>query len=303
MENERFIAELEAFAEHLRSIDRSRKTWEGYLRDLQNFADWFVHSNGEAPRAELITPADLREYRQYLQVQKRLAAASINRKLSALKAFLAWASESGRIKANPAEGVRLIGKQKLAPKWLEKREAYLVEREAERAVQVARSEAARFLAVRDRAILVLLLNTGLRISELVALQVQDIQLSERKGSLVVRLGKGEKQRIVPLNETARRALREWLEIRGQDQGYCFLDRRGEAMTPSGVHRRLAELGKRVGVEVHAHLLRHTFAKRLVDSGVGLEKVGALLGHSDLNTTRVYITPGERDLERAVEGLD
>jgi site-specific recombinase XerD len=78
---------------------------------------------------------------------------------------------------------------------------------------------------------------------------------------------------------------------------------GKAMTPSGIHRRLAELGKRAGVELHAHLLRHTFAKRLVDSGVGLEKVGALLGHSDLNTTRVYVTPGERDLEKAVEALE
>lgn len=301
--SEDFTSELTAFVQYLVGLDRSEKTVSGYKRNLEDFKRWFEGTNGEGCQAEKIAPADIREYRQYLQVQKRLSGASVNRSISALKAFLRWAKESGKIAANPADGIKLVRKQKLSPKWLEKREAYALERETEREVQTAKTSAAKFLALRDRAMLVLFLNTGLRVSELVGLQMGDIQLSERKGSLTVRLGKGEKQRVVPLNEASRRALREWLEIRGEGEGACFRDRMGKAMTPSGIHRRLAELGKRAGVELHAHLLRHTFAKRLVDSGVGLEKVGALLGHSDLNTTRVYVTPGERDLEKAVEVLE
>ncbi len=83
----------------------------------------------------------------------------------------------------------------------------------------------------------------------------------------------------------------------------FLSKRGEALTPAGVHRRLADLARRAGVEVHPHTLRHTLAKNLVDAGVGLHEVAALLGHSSLNTTRVYVAPGERDLERAMRVLE
>jgi len=110
-------------------------------------------------------------------------------------------------------------------------------------------------------------------------------------------GKGNKTRRVPLNGEARKALKTWLEESRDEQGSVF------ALTPSGAYRRLVELGRRAGVEVHPHTLRHTLAKNLVDAGVGLHEVAALLGHSSLNTTRVYVTPGERDLERAVRVLE
>lgn len=298
-----FDAEISEFLDYLHSRDNSEKTQEGYRNDLKAFGKWYQGTNDQDCRVETITPTDIREYRQYLQVQRHYSAASVNRSLSALKAFLRWAVEVGRISSNPASGIKLMRKQKLSPKWLEKREVYALEREAEREVQRAQTPAARFLAVRDQAILILLLNTGLRVSELVALRLEDIYLSERKGSLVVRLGKGENQRTIPLNDAARKALRAWLEMRGEEAGACFQDRLGQPLVPSGIHRRLAKMGCHAGVKVHAHMLRHTFAKRLVDSGVGLEKVGSLLGHGDLNTTRVYVTPGERDLEKAVEMLE
>ncbi|WP_322509421.1 tyrosine-type recombinase/integrase [Anaerolinea sp.] len=170
-------------------------------------------------------------------------------------------------------------------------------REAERAVGAADTPTRRRLAVRDWALVVFLLNTGLRIAEVCALMLEDVQLGERSGWVVVRGGKGNKNRRVPLNAEVRRALRAWLDERGEVMGSVF------DLTPSGAYRRLAEMGRRAGIAVHPHTLRHTLAKNLVDAGVGLHEVAALLGHSSLNTTRVYVTPGERDLERAMRMLE
>ncbi|WP_322508211.1 tyrosine-type recombinase/integrase, partial [Anaerolinea sp.] len=175
-------------------------------------------------------------------------------------------------------------------------EQYRLLREAERAVGAADTPTRRRLAVRDWALVVFLLNTGLRIAEVCALMLEDVQMGERSGWVSVRGGKGGKSRKVPLNAEARKALRMWLDERGETGGLFDL-------TPSGAYRRLAELGRRAGVEVHPHTLRHTLAKNLVDAGVGLHEVAALLGHSSLNTTRVYVTPGERDLERAMRMLE
>jgi integrase/recombinase XerC len=287
----------ERFAAYLRSQDRAAITVNGYLRDLQAFARWFEQTNGEALSLERITSTDAREYRQWL-IARQAAPSSVNRRLSALRAFFEWAQ-------GQALDVRGVEEQSLAPRWLDRREQSALLREAERALSAARSEAARLLARRDHVILLTLLNTGLRISELCALNVEDLELSERKGWFVVRMGKGSRQRQVPLNNPTRKALHAWLEARpGKGSNALFTGRRGERLTPSGVGRRLTAMARRAGVEgVTLHTLRHTFAKNLVDAGVGLERVAALLGHNNLNTTRIYTLPGERDLERAVERLE
>ncbi|RCK72783.1 MAG: Site-specific recombinase XerD [Anaerolineae bacterium] len=303
MSEEMFVIDLAQFSSYLNQLDRSELTRKGYIRDLIAFNRWYTNTNGEALQPQNLTPSDIREYRQYLIAVKREKPNTVNHKISALRSYSKWAKETGLIQSDPTNSVRAVGKQPLAPRWLDKREEYAVVREAERMIAAAGSEAARFLAVRDHAILITLLNTGLRVGELCALDIADIELSERKGSVIVRSGKGAKQRVLPLNAKVRDSINRWLELRGNLPGGLFLDRNGKRLTPSGVHRRLAELGNRAGVDLHAHIMRHTFAKRLVDAGVTLEKVAALLGHSDMNTTRIYITPGERDLEQAVEALE
>lgn len=128
-------------------------------------------------------------------------------------------------------------------------------------------------------------------------------LRDRKGSVTVRDGKGGKHRLVPLNVEARGALNDWLAVRPNvSEGALFIGQRGEPLRPRAAQRQLALYGRRAGVEVTPHALRHTFAKNLIDSGVSIEKVAALLGHANLNTTRVYVMPGERDLEEAVGAL-
>ena len=291
------MSDLEPFEVWLREQDRSPVTVRGYLADLRGFAVWFEQTNGKALRVEDVTPADVREYRGWLQTVKRASAATVRRHLMAQRQYCRWGLAVGRIELDPTSRVKAPREEKLSPGWLTKQEQYRLLREAERAVGAADTPTRRRLAVRDWALVVFLLHTGLRIAEVCALTAEDVQIGDRSGWVVVRGGKGDKSRKVPLNAEVRRALNAWLEERGDYEGSVF------DLTPSGAYRRLAEMGRRAGVEVHPHTLRHTLAKNLVDAGVGLHEVAALLGHSSLNTTRVYVTPGERDLERAIRTLE
>ncbi len=290
------MRDLERFEQWLLEQDRSAVTVRGCLTDLRQFAAWFEGSNGRALSVEEITPADVREYRGYLQAVRKSSAATVRRHLMAIRAYCRWGIAGGRIERDPTVRIKAPREANLSPGWLTKQEQYRLVREAERGVAGADTHQRRRLAVRDWALVVFLLNTGLRIAEACALTWADVQLGERSGWVVVRGGKGNKTRRVPLNAEARRALKAWQD-EGGDSGSVF------GLTPSGAYRRLAEMGRRAGVEVHPHTLRHTLAKNLVDAGVGLHEVAALLGHSSLNTTRVYVTPGERDLERAMGVLE
>ena len=298
---------LDNFAEYLQSQGRALATIKGYCADLAAFSRWFEQSNGDRLTPQRLTPTDVREYRQFL-LQRGAKPATINRHLAAIGAWVAWARANGLTDYNLANGIKDVEMQKLTPQWLDKRQQAALLKELERDLAAARTEAAKRQAVRDRAMVVLFLNTGLRVSELCGLELGDITLSERKGEVRV-LGKGEKARTVPLNNASRSVLGEWLNLRPEDRQRMlrsrrvFVGKKGEPMTPSGVHRRLSELGRRAGVDLSAHTLRHTFAKNLVDAGVTLEKVAALLGHSSLDTTRVYTTPGKSDLEKAVKALE
>jgi integrase/recombinase XerC len=229
--------------------------------------------------------------------------ATVNRRLSALRAFGAACCDLGLAEFNPAARVRWVREQANGPRWLSKTDQMRMQRELELALVGARTEAAKIQALRDQAAALLMLLAGLRVGEVCALEVDDLDLSERRGSVRVRCGKGGKERIVPLNKTARQALQAWLEARPEGGQAVFVGKRGEAMTPSGIQRRIGQLGRRAGVEATPHILRHTFAKRLVDAGISLEKVASLLGHENLNTTRIYVEPSQADLRRAVEALD
>jgi site-specific recombinase XerD len=111
----------------------------------------------------------------------------------------------------------------------------------------------------------------------------------------VRAGKGNKSRVVPLNKKARKALEAWLPLTGDDRVF--------PLQRAGVHKRVKLYTTRAGLDgCSAHTLRHTFGKNLIDQGVGIEQVASLLGHSTLDTTRIYTLPGEQDLARAVERL-
>ena len=294
---------LDDFSKHLIENDRAPLTVKSYLRDLTLFTRWFERSNDQPLTPEVLTPTDAREYKQRLINTDKASPATINRRLAALRAYVAWALEKGFIEYDPLGAVQSVEEQTVAPKWLNKQEQYRVLREVEKTLHAARTETAKRQATRDQTIVVVLLNTGLRVGELIALELGDVKLSERKGEVRVRSGKGAKARTVPLNQPAREALRHWLAVREDvDTDQVFVGKRG-ALTQNAVQRQLAEIGRRAKVDLTPHVLRHSFAKNLINAKVSMEKVAALLGHSSLNTTRLYTLPSQADLTEATEVLE
>lgn len=294
---------LEAFAAYLRANDRAPLTVRSYLDELTRFAVWYRQTNGRPlARPEDLTAIDVREYREWLEVGRK-APGTINKALSALRSYGNWLVGTGQLPASPARNTKLIAAVTTAPRWLDRRELAAVLRAAQRATNSAQTEPAHVLAVRNEAIVQLLAHSGLRLAELCALELADVKLSDRSGLLTVRHGKGNKARQVPLNVEARRPLAAWLEVRPNSAERLFSDRRGKALQADGVQRMLAELGRRAGVAVTPHTLRHTFAKSLADAGVPDSRIAALLGHSSLNSTRIYTMPSLQDLARDVERLE
>lgn len=296
------------FAADLREKDRSEYTITGYLRDLRLFGAWFRAVNGEEPMPLAITPLDVRRYREYLVHDRQQAAATINRKLAALRAWLAWACDRGLIETNPAQGIKGVRSGRSAPRWLNRKETYALLRELHKAEQLAAARAggdprhpALVQARRDAAVVSLLLHAGLRVGELVALEVGDVEVSDRKGQVTVRFGKGGKQRTVPLNADARRAVRAWLAVRPELGNALFYGKGGRPLSERGVQWRVSRYARRAGLEgVSPHNLRHSLGKNLVDAQVPLDQVATLLGHESLDTTRIYTTPSADDLAQAVE---
>lgn len=293
-----------AFSQFLQDTGKSDRTISGYLADIEIFSRWFHQTNNEILHSENLTPTDLREYKQYLLNVQKAKAATINRHLAALRSYASWVKSTGSVTFNAVEGIKGVSLQKHAPKWLDRKEQAAVLREAERRIQAAKTEPAKRQAIRDHCILTVLLNTGLRVSELVALEIEDITFSERKGELRVRAGKGTKERTIPLNDSCRKAIKAWYSVRSTDKANrVFTTQRGPATTRA-IQTVLESMGDAARVEnMTPHVARHTFAKNLINAGVSLEKVAMLLGHSSLNTTMVYTTPGMSDLDKAVRTLD
>jgi len=285
---------LTRFGQYLRASDKSENTAEAYLRDLCLFGEWFQSSNGEQITPQGITPIDVKEYKAYLLQVKHFKPATVNRKLASISAFCAWARRENIIEANPTEGIGNVQEVELAPRWLTRKEQYALLR----AVQKENKP-------RDEAVIMLLLHTGLRVSEASNLRLSDVEISDRKGQVTVRDGKGGKHRMVPLNADVRKAVGAYLEARPDAQhDYLFVGKQTGRLKPWGIQyvaSKYAYLARLDGVTPHT--LRHTFGKNLVDAGVSLDIVATLLGHKNLNTTRLYTKPSSVDLAQAVEQLE
>jgi len=295
------------YKDYLENEDRSKLTVIGYTTDMRLFMAWFEKQNSESFTLENITPTDVRAYRQYLQTTQGLKASTVNRKLASLASLMNWGKASGRISVDPTEKMKFVKKEKSTPKWLDKHEQFALQRIIEKDLQIAQLRFPKRWTTRrrDASIVIFMLNTGLRLSETIALNLEDLEISERKGKVLIRQGKGNKERVVPLNTEAREAVQAWLKMRpasncrrlwlavegGSDQG----------LTSRTVQRILKRYGQEAGIgNLTPHVLRHSFAKNRINKGVGVEQVAQLLGHENLNTTQIYIMPDFKDLERAVE---
>jgi site-specific recombinase XerD len=275
----------------LQAVGKSPKTIQTYRTQLTKFLEWMAKNSGsDDPRT--ITSIDAVEYRTYLQEVRNLKPASVNTALASIDAFCAWMVENGYRDHNPVVQVKRVEQVQQPPKWLTKNEKY-------RLIRTALAEKDK----RNTVIVLTFVMAGLRASELVELKPDDVLLGERKGSIVVRAGKGNKQRVVPIPNDLRKALGEYLTAERASCKWLFGSQRGDQLSYDGVYQLCVALGKKAGVEgLTPHVLRHTYCHDLVSKGIRLEMVAKLAGHSKIETTMIYTQPGEEELQSAVEKL-
>ncbi len=272
---------LEKFFTHLHSErSLSAHTQEAYRRDLAKLTA-FCDKN------EITGWQDLRgnHVRTYVAWCHRsgLRGRSIQRNLSALRSFYHYLMREGEVRFNPALGIATPKSPRRLPRPLD----------VDQVGHLLELPAGDVLACRDRAIMELMYSSGLRLAELIGLDVSKLDLHDK----VVRVtGKGKKERVVPVGRHACTALHAWLLVRAQlitaaqpDENALFIGRRGQRLTPRAVQLRMREWSLKQGLDipVHPHQLRHSFASHLLESSGDLRAVQELLGHADIATTQIY----------------
>ncbi|UCF68226.1 MAG: tyrosine recombinase XerC [Acidobacteriota bacterium] len=279
---------VKRFLDHL-SLDRDRsvETVRAYRRDLVDMIGFLLsrRQDRSSPRPEEVTPRQVRAWIADMH-ERGLTATTIGRRLSAARSFYRWLVRIGELEANPAAEVPMPRRPDRLPERLDVDDVSAIMEACDEGG--ARTSIA---ACRDRALLELLYGAGLRVSELVSLDVDDLLLGERTARVV---GKGRRERVVPFGRRAVQALRRYLdrsrslrERSGQEA--LFLNLRGGRLSARSVRRVLDKAVARAALlrGVHPHVLRHSFATHLLESGMDLRAIQELLGHARLTTTQRY----------------
>ena len=276
-----------AFLDHARAErGLSPHTLRAYRRDLEQLAQWLQEDG--VTDADTLAPRDVRAF--LARAHGAAAPATRARKLSAIRSFLDWCADHRGDDVNPARVLSAPKKGRRLPRTLSVPDAErLVEASGASGGEVSPKSA---LLARDRAVVELLYGSGLRVAECVGLDTDRIDL--KKGEVRV-LGKGSKERVVPLGEPCRDALGVWLEERAAlrptpDAGVAlFLNTRGGRLGDRSVRRMLRKRALEAGLpgDVHPHALRHSFATHLLEGGADLRSIQEMLGHASLSTTQRY----------------
>jgi integrase/recombinase XerC len=272
-------AEIDRYLEHLRSVRRtSRATVGGRARDLTRFAAYCREA--AVPDPSRMDAHHVRGYVAWLRRQKR-GPATLKRHLSSLRGLFRHLVDRGQLKSNPAIDVRAPKQPQALPKTLSKEDAV-------RLVEAPRGDA--IVDLRDRAILELFYSSGLRLAELQGLEHDTFESDFTEVRVT---GKGRRTRIVPVGRKAREALRAWLRVRADlanaGERALFVSNRGTRLSRGSIQARLVHWARQagIGVRVHPHRLRHSFATHLLEESGDLRAVQELLGHASIATTQVY----------------
>ena len=288
--------QAELVCQFLDMLDVSPHTIDALLLDIRKFAKWFTTANSEPWDIERVTPRDITDYREYLQKEKRQAVSTINRNLASIRKYFKWLVQQDYMSVNPAQTVKELRKQPLAPQGLTRSEVRKLLREVE-----LRKD------IRNKAIFSLILYTGARLSDITYLELSDITISERTGTVFYRHGKGSKQRVVPLPLQARKAISQYLQSRPPvDSQRVFIGERGE-LNRRGIQAIFEKYRALTGIDnLHCHILRHTFSHTFLSSAENggaagnLVQLASLLGHESLNTTAIYTMNSIEQLAEAAE---
>lgn len=271
--------EIAAFEDYLRTVKRSSKnTVAAYGRDLAKLEN-FMKEQGKHSVDE-ITATNLTTYVLYLERQG-LSTATISRNIASVRAFFLYLLRQDRIKQDPSEQLKPPKVEKKLPETLTVAEVSLL-------LEQPGGKTPKEL--RDKAMLELLYATGMRVSELVALRMQDVNLA--MGYICCR--DGEKERIIPIETAAETALAQYLKearphLCGETE-YVFTNCQGGSMTRQGFWKIIKHYAAMAGIDkdITPHMIRHSFATHLVDNGADLKAVQEMLGHSDISTTQIYM---------------
>lgn len=246
-----------------------------------------LHVDTEVDVNQLMVHADAEDARAYLAMlnEKAYSKATVARKLATLRSFYKYLIRTGQIDANPLSAVRTPKQEKKLPRFLEYEEVKKL---------LETPPLDTWLGSRDRAILEVLYSTGIRVSELVALNMDDIDFL---GEVVHVRGKGKKERIAPISSSALQTIQHYMEFRNKraqnnenfDTKVLFVNKHGRRLSTRSVRRKMDKYLKMAGLDpnISPHTLRHSFATHMLNNGADLRSVQELLGHQSLSTTQVY----------------
>ncbi|MDG1873693.1 MAG: tyrosine recombinase XerC [Mariniblastus sp.] len=271
-------------------------TIKSYREDLELLYEYLLDSLGQPPKPAKLTPLELRTYVSALH-EAGYAKTSVARRLASMRSYFRFAQREGLCDTNPAKPLRNPRRDKKLPHFLSGQEIGKL---------LAAPPRQQAMGLRDRAILETLYSAGLRVSELVGINLDDLDLED--GLVRVR-GKGKRERLAPLGSYAIRAIRAWLRKRTPDQSQSkteasavFLNKFGKRITTRSIGRMLEKYLKITGLDSRTspHTLRHSFATHLLDSGADIRSVQELLGHKSLVTTQIYTHVSTAGLRQAYE---
>ncbi|WP_337497333.1 site-specific tyrosine recombinase/integron integrase [Clostridium sp.] len=272
--------EVDRFEQYLREVKQaSENTVQSYRRDLMQMIT-YLEEKGIREAAK-VTKTSLHGYILHMEEQGK-AATTISRMMAAMKAFFNYECMQACIRRNPAESLHAPKVEKKAPVVLSVDQVSAL---------LAQPSGQTPKEIRDKAMLALLYATGIRVSELIGIQMEDINMNI--GFLVCR--DGERERTIPFGRSAKAALEEYLEharnelLRGKGSDYFFVNCTGGAMSRQGFWKIIKYYGEKAGIEedITPHTLRHSFAAHLIARGADMRAVQTILGHSDMATTQMY----------------
>lgn len=300
----------DAFAQHLENDYRkvkggklSKKSIQNAIGQVRVFSLWHEAKFKESFEPGQLTNYDLHVYRQFSLDQEQVMADTWNLRHWALGIFCMWIQS-----AYGFTGL-MDGVEKKERGLTSTKHRSLTEDERNRLIHTLEQDPRRAVTVfehqvfiRNWAALSLMLHAGLRVEEVTLVDVGDITINERSGSVRVRNGKGSKERVVPLSLTARRALASWLDLRPASTSQAlFTGKESPRLSTRSMQRIVVEVGQRITVPgMTCHWLRYTFAKMLEKAGVAIEAIRDLLGHANIETTRKYLRSSFEELQSAVE---
>ncbi len=272
--------DIQVYLSYLESVKQySQHTLNGYKRDLQKLSKYL--SDQEIDKWKLVKEHDLRTFVNS-ERRRGLSPRSIQRILSSCRTFFEFLLTEGQIKLSPAQNISSPKLAQLLPKAMD---ADLVQK-------LLDFKAKGMIEVRDKALAELLYSSGLRLSEICKLNMEDLDTKERT---CVVSGKGNKTRIVPVGKKAIQAIRDWFMYRSElkqskatSTNAIFLNNKGNRISPRSIQLRLEKLCLMRGLPgINPHMLRHSFASHVLESSGDLRAVQEMLGHSDIGTTQIY----------------